>query len=100
MTSRAALATPAAKNHFLTNEVLLQNKIDFYSKNDFHTLKINTLMCLIEGQALIKWQGGIFSKFNKRAGSNKEAGWNIFSNLIRGQERFVPYKRAGWKFNK
>ena len=59
-----------------------------------------TLMCLIEGQALIKWQGGIFSKFNKRAGSNKEAGWNIFSNLIRGQERFVPYKRAGWKFNK
>ena len=62
--------------------------------------KLCTLMCLIEGQALIKWQGGIFSKFNKRAGSNKEAGWNIFSNLIRGQERFVPYKRAGWKFNK
>ena len=65
---------------------------------------LNTLMCLIEGQALIKWQGGIFSKSNKRAGSNKEAGWNIFSNLIRGQERFVPYKRAGWniflKFNK
>lgn len=61
---------------------------------------ITTLMCLIEGQALIKWQGGIFSKFNKRAGSNKEAGWNIFSNLIKGQERFVPYKRAGWKFNK
>ena len=60
----------------------------------------HTLMCLIEGQALINWQGGIFSKFNKRAGSNKEAGWNIFSNLIRGQERFVPYKRAGWKFNK
>ena len=57
-------------------------------------------MCLIEGQALIKWQGGFFSKFNKRAGSNKEAGWNIFSNLIRGQERFVPYKRAEWKFNK
>ena len=61
-------------------------------------------MCLIEGQALIKWQGEFFSKFNKRAGSNKEAGWNIFSNLIRGQERFVPYKRAGWniflKFNK
>ena len=64
-----------------------------------NTLK-TTLMCLIEGQALINWQGGIFSKFNKRAGSNKEAGWNIFSNLIRGQERFVPYKRAGWKFNK
>ena len=64
------------------------------------SLEIPTLMCLIEGQALIKWQGGIFSKFNKRAGSNKEAGWNIFSNLIRGQERFVPYKRAGWKFNK
>ena len=42
-------------------------------------------MCLIEGQALIKWQGGIFSKFNKRAGSNKEAGWNIFSNLIGGR---------------
>ena len=59
-----------------------------------------TLMCLIEGQALINWQGGIFSKFNKRAGSNKGTGWNIFSNLIRGQERFVPYKRAGWKFNK
>ena len=37
-------------------------------------------------QALINWQGGIFSKFNKRARSNKEAGWNIFSNLIRGQE--------------
>ena len=45
-------------------------------------------MCLIEGQALINWQGGIFSKFNKRAGSNKEAGCNIFSNLIKGQERF------------
>ena len=61
-------------------------------------------MCLIEGQALINWQGGIFSKFDKRAGSNRRAGWNIFSNLIRGQERFVPYKRAGWniflKFNK
>ena len=63
-------------------------------------LEFTTLMCLIEGQALINWQGGIFSKFIKRAGSNKEAGWNIFSNLIRGQERFVPYKRAGWKFNK
>ena len=61
---------------------------------------VHTLMCLIEGQGLINWRDGIFSKFNKRAGSNKEAGWNIFSNLIRGQERFVPYKRAGWKFNK
>ena len=41
-------------------------------------------MCLIEGQALIKWQGGIFSKFNKRAGSNKEAGWNIFFKSNKG----------------
>ena len=75
-----------------------------FTRLPFHSelspIKNGTLMCLIEGQALIKWQGGIFSKFNKRAGSNKEAGWNIFSNLIRGQERFVPYKRAGWKFNK
>ena len=50
---------------------------------------------------LAEW---IFLKFDKRAGSNRRAGWNIFSNLIRGQERFVPYKRAGWniflKFNK
>ena len=51
-----------------------------------------------------KLAGWTFSKFDKRAGSNRRAGWNIFSNLIRGQERFVPYKRAGWniflKFNK
>ena len=51
-------------------------------------------MCLIEGQAQINWQGGIFSKFNNRAGSNKKAGWIFFSNLIKGQGRIIPYKRA------
>ena len=54
-----------------------------------------TLHFLIKGQVLINGQGGIFSKINKRAGSNKKAGWIFFSNLIKGQGRIIPYKRAG-----
>ena len=46
-----------------------------------------TLTFLINGEALINWEGGKFFKFNKRGGPNKRGGWNFFSNLINGEGR-------------
>ena len=39
---------------------------------------------LINREAPTNGEGGFFSKFNKRAGSNKEAGWNIFFKSNKG----------------
>ena len=36
---------------------------------------------------------------NKRAGSNKQAGWKFFQSLINGQAKNVLNKRVGWKFS-
>ena len=45
-------------------------------------------MYLIAEQAVISEQDGIFQKIVKRAGHNKQAGWNILENLIREQAEF------------
>ena len=47
-----------------------------------------TLVYLIAEQAVISEQDGIFQKIVKRAGHNKQAGWNILENLISEQAEF------------
>ena len=47
-----------------------------------------TLVYLIAEQALISEQDGIFQKIVKRAGHNKQAGWNILENRISEQAEF------------
>ena len=44
-----------------------------------------TLVSLLNEQALINEQGGIFQKFDKRAGSNNQAGRNFHSIIINEQ---------------
>ena len=44
-----------------------------------------TLVSLLNKQALINEQGGIFQKFDKRAGSNNQAGRNFHSIIINEQ---------------
>ena len=53
----------------------------------------NTLVYLIAEQAVISEQDGIFQKIVKRAGHNKQAGWNIFENLISQQAEFHRKKK-------
>ena len=48
----------------------------------------HTLVYLIAEQAVISEQDGIFQKIVKRAGHNKQAGWNILENLISEQAEF------------
>ena len=45
-------------------------------------------MYLIAEQAVISEQDGIFQKIVKRAGHNKQAGWNILEYLISEQAEF------------
>ena len=47
-----------------------------------------TLVYLIAEQAVISEQDGIFQKIVKRAGHNKQAGWNILEYLISEQAEF------------
>ena len=48
----------------------------------------STLVYLIAEQAVISEQDGIFQKIVKRAGHNKQAGWNILEYLISEQAEF------------
>ena len=44
-----------------------------------------TFVSLLNEQALINKQGGVFQKFDKRAGSNKRAEWNFHLILTNEQ---------------
>ena len=44
-----------------------------------------TLTFLINGEALIRGEGGKFVKIDKRGGSNKRGGWKFYQNLIKGE---------------
>ena len=48
-----------------------------------------TLVYLIAEQAVISEQDGSFLKIVKRAGHNKQAGWNILENLTSEQAEFL-----------
>ena len=50
--------------------------------------KLPTLVYLFAEQAVISEQDGIFQKIVKRAGHNKQAGWNILEYLISEQAEF------------
>ena len=49
---------------------------------------MNTLVYLIAEQAVISEQDGSFQIIVKRAGHNKQAGWNILEYLISEQAEF------------
>ena len=71
--------TEAIQNH-------IQRKSRMYfGLDNVRKVILATLTFLIQVQALINGQGRFFSISNKQAGSNKGAGWNIFSNLVKRQ---------------
>ena len=55
-------------------------------------ISLCTLVYLIAEQAVISEQDGIFQKIVKRAGHNKQAGWNILEYLISEQAEFYRKK--------
>ena len=63
------------------SRIYIHMQIRIFSANLFEI----TLVSLLNEQALINKQGGVFQKFDKRAGSNNQAGRNFHSIIINEQ---------------